>query len=141
MGGGMNQREALVTNHQTDQTSALGFDTNKSDMQIATTQSNAVIKQAELDAQARIKEAELNLEAVKYQADNDFKIAKMEFEVEMEKAKNDALRITSVEQVNAQANLTSAKSEMVSAEADKIDSQNKAPRDWSSMGYHDFYNG
>lgn len=89
------------------------------DYKIAQEQSAAVVEQAQLDSEARIKEAEYNYKAVLAQCETDLEIAKMEYEVKMEEAKNDAMRITQVEYTNALANMRSADAEVIEAEAEQ----------------------
>lgn len=91
--------------------------TGSYDYKIAQEQSTAVVKQAELDSEARIQEAEYNYKAVLAQCEADIEIATMEYEVKMEEAKNDAMRITQVEYTNALANLRSADADYKAAEA------------------------
>lgn len=113
--------------------------TGSYDYKIAVTQSDAVVKQAELDSEARITEAEYNYKAVLAQSETDLDIAKMEYEVKMEEAKNDAMRITQVEYTNALANLRSADADYKEAEAKETKYELQYGSGGSSNGDYYYY--
>lgn len=79
--------------------------------------SEVVIAQADAELTWQLQQSTDTLEGIQINADTDLAIAKMEYEVKLKEAENDASRISQVEMVNAQANLISAENEGLEWEA------------------------
>lgn len=107
----MGSQETTRTRYETEATVESAKIAADAQVETGRLQSEAVIEQANAELEWHLQESADNLEASLHRDETDLAIAKMEYEVKLEEAANDAMRITQVEMVNAQANLTSAENE------------------------------
>lgn len=124
-----------ATKLQSDSNEAVADTQGEWDYKVAVKQSEAVMKQAELDYKARIYEADSNervqIEALRVRE----KEAENQLKVDMANAKNDAIR--------AEASMVTAQASIMKAETKQFDAESKRERDHykygSSQGSDYFY--
>lgn len=107
----MGSQETKRTQYETEATVEAAQIAAEAQTETAKLQSDAVTEQANAELEWHLQESADNLEASLNRDRTDLEIAKMEYDVKLEEATNDATRISQVEMVNAQANLTSAENE------------------------------
>lgn len=138
MGGGSNAVDGQMNTDNNETTEVTSGITSQADKDINTERVAGDIEVAKINADAEIEASKNELKAVEIQSKTDMYVADLEFEAKMEELKNDSQRISTVDVVNAQANLTSANAEVDEAAAEKIEAQGDSDNN-SSSSYQQFY--
>jgi hypothetical protein len=107
----MGSNEVTKTKYETEATVAAAQIAADSQDKTSSDAKETGLAQAAAELEWHLQESADNLEASLHRDETDLEIAKMEYDVKLEEAANDAMRISQVEMVNAQANLTSAENE------------------------------
>lgn len=121
MGSGFNAEYVMATREQSQTNLAIARDSNSADRDIAKEQSQAVIKQAELDYKARIYEADKNASVQLAALEVREKEAELDYKVRYKEAQNDSIR--------ADASMVAAQAKQTEAEAKVAREERKADND------------
>ncbi len=109
--------QVQMTQSTNEANESIAKTTGSYDLKIAQAQSNSAIETAKQQAEAAKYQADKQLDAVKEQAKADIEIAKMEYEIKLKEAQNEANRISTVDYTNALANMESARAQRDKAAA------------------------
>lgn len=107
----MGSQETKRTQYETEATVEAAKIAAEAQVETAKLQSEAVMAQADAELEWQLQQSADTLAASLNRDETDLELGKMEYEIKLKEAENDANRISQVEMVNAQANLTSAENE------------------------------